>query len=86
MTYRNETLTGEVELDGKEFDNCTFSGASLIYRGGQPPTLNECDLTDFTFEFRGAAANTVALLRAMAAPNSGFQSVVRDTFAGLAMH
>ncbi|MCH9053057.1 MAG: hypothetical protein IIA72_18680 [Proteobacteria bacterium] len=86
MKYRDDTFTGEVELDGNEFDNCKFSGASLIYRGGTPPSLNGCHFTNIRFEFQGAAANTVAFLQAMAAPNSGLQNVVRDTFPGLTVH
>ena len=84
MEYRDETFTGEVELDGNEFYNCTFSGgATLIYRGDTPPRLNGCKFKSFKFEFQGTAANTVGFLKAMASPNSGLQSVVRDTFPGL---
>ncbi len=86
MKHRDKTLMGEVELDGNEFDNITFSAALLIYRGGTPPSLNGCNFTDFKFQFQGAAANTVAFLKAMAAPNSGLQSVVRDTLPGLTAH
>ena len=86
MKHRDDTFTDEVELDGNEFDNCTFSGASLIYRGGTPPRLSGCSFTDFKFEFQGAAANTVAFLQAMATANSGLQSVVRDTFPDLTVH
>ena len=86
MKHQNETFTGEVELDDNEFENCTFSGASLIYRGGAPPSLNGCNFTNVRFNFQGSAANTVAFLKAMSAPNSGLQSVIRDTFPGLTTH
>ena len=86
MEHRDDTFTGEVELDGDEFYNCTFSGALLIYLGGPPPSLSGCSFTDVKFEFRGAAANTVAFIQTMAAPNSGLQEVVRDTFPALTAH
>ena len=86
MLYQNETFSGEVELDSNDFDTCTFSEALLIYSGGTPPILNECSFTDTKFQFRGAARNTVALLKGMSAPNSGLQNIVRDTFPGLMAH
>ncbi len=86
MKHQDETFTGDVELDGNEFENCDFDGALLIYRGGPPPSLSGCGFRDFRFNFDGAAANTVRFLQAMAAPNSGMQIVVRDTFKGLTIN
>ena len=86
MKYTNNTFTETVTLDGNEFDICIFDGCSLVYRGGPPPILNDCQFAGTRFQFEGAAANTVAFVQAMAAPGSGLQSVVRDTFPALGAH
>ena len=83
MKYEGETFTSEVELDGNEFNNCTFRGNVLIYRGGQPPSLRNCSFEDPEFRFLDAAGNTIAFLQAMARADSGLQSVVRDTFPAI---
>jgi hypothetical protein len=36
--------------------------------------------------FEGTAGNTIAFLKAMTAPSSGLQRVVRDTFRALSAH
>jgi hypothetical protein len=68
------------ELDGLTFEECTFEGCTLVYKGGPPPALKRCDFNNTGFRFEGAAANTIAFLQAMSAPTSGLQVVVRDTF------
>ncbi len=85
--YRNSKFsTGEVSLDDNKFFDCTFDGCVLFYEGGQIPSLVACNLVNFKFEFRGPADNTVAFLKAMASPDSGLQSVIRDTFPALSAH
>jgi hypothetical protein len=37
-------------------------------------------------KFEGTAGNTIAFLKAMAAPSSGLQRVIRDTFRALSAH
>lgn len=86
MKHTNKTFTGDVTLDDGEFINCTFDGSILIYSGGKPPTIDGCSFENVRFEFRGCAENTVAFLKAMAAPNSGLQSIIRDTFPALGAH
>ena len=83
MKHENKTLSGTVNLDGEEFVNCTFDRATLVYVGGEPPTLKDCNFAAFTFEFQGSAARTVLFLQAMASPNSGLQRVIRETFPAL---
>ena len=86
MKHSSKTFTGTVELDGNEYTGCTFNKCLLVYSGGAVPSLTDSDLIGVRFEFREAAANTVALMKLMAAPNSGLQHVIRDTFPSLRLH
>ena len=64
--YNNTTLQGDIALDGATFDKVTFKGATLIFKGGQPPTFTECAFhPDVRFSFDGPAGNTVAFIRSM---------------------
>lgn len=70
-----------VELDNKEFTDCTFVNCLLIYAGGAPPSLVRCRFDNSGFEFTGAAANSLAFLSAI---YHGFgeagQVIVENTF------
>lgn len=85
-TYENQTLTGRVLLDGATFENCRFVDAVLVYRGVMGLGLNGCKFQNVRFEFEGAAANTLAVLQAMTAPNSGLREVVKRSFPILFAH
>ena len=85
--YTGHTFQGgRVALDGNSFKGCTFDGCELVYSGGIPPALSGCSFSNFNMRFEGAAANTIAFLKAMAAPSSGLQRVIRDTFRALSAH
>ena len=85
--YTNRTFQGgRVALDGNNFKGCTFANCELVYSGGIPPALSGCHFTNFNMRFEGAAGNTVGFLKAMAAPSSGLQRVIRDTFRPLSAH
>ncbi len=60
-TFRNE----RIDVDGKQFENCTFEdGCRLVYSGGDPFLLFACEgAMDIAFE--GAAQRTVDTLRAL---------------------
>lgn len=73
MIYQGQELSGRVELDGNSFINCSFQGATLVYRGGAAPSLADCRFDPAQIEFQDAAANTVRLLGAMARPGSGLR-------------
>ena len=75
-----------VELDDTDFTDCKFDDCELVYRGGRPPTMDSCSFTNTRFKFEGAAANTVAFLKAMASPKSGLQLIIRETFPELRGH
>ena len=74
---------GEQQLDGHEFSGCRFEGVQLVYSGSGAVSLSGCGFVDCAFEFRGAAANTLTLLRGMANPASGMQDMVVATFPEL---
>jgi hypothetical protein len=69
--YELETVTGrdfageEVQLDGREFVDCTFRNCALTYAGGTPFILGSPNLQGCTLEFVGAAQNTLNTLRGM---------------------
>ena len=84
--HHGETLTGRVSLDGGSFQDCRFKNATLVYSGAGGAELSGCAFDGVKFEFVGPAANTLALLKAMAAPRSGLSSVVRASFPQLFSH
>ena len=58
----------------------------LVYRGVMGLGLNGCRFQNVRFEFEGPAANTLAVLQAMTAPNSGLREVVKRSFPILFAH
>jgi hypothetical protein len=72
-----------IDLDGAEFVECKFRGTTLRYSGGEVPRIIGCSFSEARFAVDGAAARTLALLRAMASRGSGLQDVVRETFGAL---
>ena len=56
MDFENETLRGEVILDGNNYKNCTFEQVQFVYGGG---TLNmdNCFMNEFSWRFTGDLAN-----------------------------
>ncbi len=66
-----------------QLDNFTASGeqfvdCNLIYAGGQPPTLTNCNFDNCTFTFAEGAGRTLALLAALY--HGGFKGLIEDTF------
>ena len=84
--YEGKTLTGRVLLDGGSFEGCRFVKAVLVYTGGVPPRIANCQFTDTTFEFQHAASRTLAFLQAMASPSSGLSAVFKASFSRLFGH
>ena len=74
--HKNETLSGNITVDGKVFDNVTFREATILYDGGIPPHFLNCAFEATSFNFREQAANTIIFLRAMAPASSGMRSIV----------
>lgn len=79
MKQTGKTFTGQtLKLDGGEFVNCRLDDCDLIYTGGLPPSIVDCEIRNCRVTFEGAALNTLALLKGMASPGSAFQQFVRD--------
>jgi len=79
--FTSETFADQrVPIDGNEYENCTFKNVTLVYSGGPPPAIRNCQLDQFSLAFEGAAENTLAMLRALSSPQSGFRPIVEGTF------
>lgn len=74
--YDNQTLSGDVTLDGNVYADCEFLKARMIYNGGTPPQFINTRFTESHFAFDKAAGNTVSFLRAMLPPQSNMRQVV----------
>lgn len=83
MPQHNVTLRGIVELDDEQFFNCVFDDAILIYRGGTPPTINNCQFLNATWHFEDSAGRTISFLQALASPGGGLDQVLLNTFPTL---
>lgn len=60
-TFQNE----RIDVDGKQFENCTFGeGCRLIYSGGEPFLIFDSQ-GQMDIAFEGAAQRTVDTLRAL---------------------
>jgi hypothetical protein len=81
--YADQSLTGQILLDGCVFERCRFERAVLVYRGGTPPTISACAFDGVSFQFQDAAARTLALLQAMSAPSSGLSAIFKASFPRL---
>lgn len=74
--FADQTLSGEIALDGNAFTNIDFSDAVLIYDGGVPPSFANCRFNTARFTFRNSASNTLMFLRAMAPVETNMRPIV----------
>ncbi len=80
QTIENQTFTKKrIELDGTQFQNCTFVECLLVYKGTDGTAMNGCQLDNTGFAFEGNAAKTIELLAAM--HKGGFAELVEATIA-----
>jgi hypothetical protein len=70
-----------VELDGNEFRGQHFINCTLVYRGGVPPVIVGCRLTNTRFSFADAAERTLAFMATMC--HGGFRPVIERTFESI---
>jgi hypothetical protein len=79
MKYADKAFENvTVQTDGNSYARCEFLNCTLIYSGGDPPSLEGCTFDPPKFAFRGAAGNTLNFLRAMY--HGGFRDYVEATF------
>ena len=76
VSYNHET----VALDGEAFSACEFRACRLVYSGGEPPRFDDCRIEDCEWKLEGAAASTLAHLRAMwnAGAKGPVQALIKD--------
>lgn len=70
--YNHET----VYLDGEAFSDCEFRHCRMVYSGGPAPTFTTCRFDDCDWRFEGAAADTLAHLKAVW--GTGAKAVVQE--------
>jgi hypothetical protein len=61
---RDQSLTGEIDVDGKRFINCRLEKIRLRFEGGVLPFFENCQFEDIIWNFHGAALRTIQLLQA----------------------
>jgi hypothetical protein len=74
--FADQTLSGEVALDGNTFTNVDFANAILTYDGGVPPSFANCRFNTARFTFRDSASNTLMFLRAMVPAETNMRPIV----------
>jgi hypothetical protein len=65
MDFNNQTLSGEVRLDGHSYFNCLFKNCVLIFSATDVVNLNSCRFESCEFRLAGPAAWTVAFLQGL---------------------
>lgn len=73
---RDQTLSGDHQIDDNFYVNCQFRNARLIYEGGVPPRFDNCRFDDCDFVFQGPAGRTLAFLRAMSPRTTNMRGIV----------
>jgi hypothetical protein len=63
-------------LDGGHFVGKSFIDCRLVYEGGLPPVLKECDFIDSEFAFDGAASRTLSFVSALA--RNGAEDLIKS--------
>ena len=84
--FEDRTLTGRIAIDGRSFERCRFERAVLVYGGGPPPRIEHCAFDNSTFEFEGAAARSLALLKSLSAQSSGLRDIFKASFPKIFGH
>lgn len=82
QTVYNQTFVDTtVTVDGKEFERCTFNGATLIYTGGDLPAFTQCTFNNVSLQFADGAANTLQFLGGL--HQGGFARAISRIAAGV---
>lgn len=68
-----------VVIDGNDYIQCTFTGCTLLYRGGIIPKFAGCRLDRCRWVFEDSAIRTIGLLRGMySGLGAGGRQIVDD--------
>lgn len=68
--FQKESIT----VDDKQFVDCDFIDASLIYNGGTLPSFDQCQFSGVSLQFGDAAGNTLRFLSGMR--SGGFMTAI----------
>lgn len=84
---KDQTLSGSVDIDGEDFVNVVFDGATLVYSGGRAPTFNNCQFAPgCSVTFQAQAGNTLAFIRSMAHPSTNMRFIVEGMIPELRLN
>lgn len=76
--FLNET----VHIDGKTLIDCIFENCSIVYSGGDLPSMVGCNMDPkCRIAFEGAAGRTIVLMHSM--NNGGFRATIYETIKKL---
>ena len=71
-----------VHTDGNKYTFCKFTNCEIIYSGGVPPEISNCEFSGNQWHFRGPASDTIRFMRAMYSGLGDWgRETVEDAFA-----
>jgi len=78
---------GNENLDGKNYQRCTFTNCTLIYAGGQLPVMETCRFDGCRWQFDGAANRTLEFLGGLCrmgepVTRQGIEAMFRNMLGG----
>jgi hypothetical protein len=74
----------EIDLDGNEFDGCTFTNCRLKFSARQPFSATKCEFLNVKWVFGGPAAATLGLIEKLIETNPDYgRSVLVSAFPQL---
>jgi hypothetical protein len=81
MIAVNQQFKGlKLSLDGGTFKDCQFESCTLIFSGLLPVTMTGNSFVGCTWEFAGAARNSLDFMRALY--NGGGRELIEGTIRG----
>lgn len=84
--FKNQTLGGDIALDGNTYVDIVFDGARLVYEGGGIPVFQNCTFMDgCSFTFQEQAGNTLAFIRSMSHPTTNMRFIVEGLIPELGL-
>ncbi len=81
MTKRQEVRDEIVKLDYSTLRDTNYINCTLVFEGGRPPSMINCDFIECEFVLEGAARNTQVFLTILS--QSGASELVVNGMLGL---
>jgi len=80
--HRSETFKDDVvQLDGRQFEDCTFNECQMHFSGHAPLNLKNCRFNNCKWVFKDAAQLTLNILTEMY--HGGMKPVVEETLKNI---